>query len=102
MEEEDAIVHRPPSPTRRDETSIKWWAMLIRPCLAEYIGTTLFVFAGILSTFHSANEKGAVVSVALGHGMALFVMVATTATVRLVYNQCMCRYNYLTELDTTL
>lgn len=93
MEEEDAIVHRPPSPTRRHETSIKWWAMLIRPCLAEYIGTTLFVFAGILSTFHSANEKGAVVNVALGHGMALFVMVATTATVRLVYNQCMCRYN---------
>jgi glycerol uptake facilitator-like aquaporin len=61
-------------------SEINWWPMLLKPCLAEFVGTTLFVFAGILSAFH-ASENVAVVNVALGHGLALFVMVAATAAV---------------------
>ena len=78
MDREDSPLVQQSKPKR---PTINWWTMLLKPCLAEYVGTTLFVYAGILSAFQ-AHEPGAVVNVALGHGLALFVMVAATAAVR--------------------
>ena len=79
--------------------SINWWAMLIKPCLAEYVGTTLFVFAGILSA-SSSSDRGDFVNVALGHGLALFVMVACTAAVRSVFHTCiLCLLDRLRKLN---
>ena len=69
------------SPMVQQRLAADFWTTLLRPCLAEFVGTTLFVFAGILSA-DSANEDTAIVNVALGHGLALFVMVAATAAVR--------------------
>jgi MIP family channel proteins len=68
---------REKSPLVQQRQGISLWTDLVRPCLAEYVGTTLFIFAGILSAFRA----GATVDVAFGHGMALFVMVASTAAI---------------------
>ena len=57
---------------------IDWWKLLFRPCIAEFVGTTLFVFSGILASFNS----GGVIDVALGHAFALFVLVSITANAR--------------------
>ena len=45
---------------------------------AEFVGTLLFVFIGSLSGLHSApSSNPSVVPVAFGHGLAIFVLVAS-------------------------
>lgn len=75
-------------------TEPKWYRSklfyleLIRRCLAEFFGTTLFVFAGVMSTRDTDTDHNydispsSVTAVALGHGLAIMAMVASFAHIR--------------------
>jgi aquaporin Z len=54
-------------------------ATLVRPVVAEFLGTTLFVFVGAGSVVATAaNPSSAALVVALAHGVALAVLVTAT------------------------
>ena len=61
---------------------------LIRRCLAEFFGTTLFVYIGVSSTRDTDTDRNydvspsSVTAVALGHGLAIMAMVASFAHIR--------------------
>lgn len=51
----------------------------IRPSLAEFIGTTVFVFVGCMAV--QTNDVG---SIALAHGLAIALLVTGLGRIRLV------------------
>lgn len=52
----------------------------VQPCLAELLGTTLFVFVGCSSV--TGNSSPGAVQPALAHGLALTVMIAVFGEIR--------------------
>lgn len=63
---------------------------LLRRCLGEFFGTTLFVFLGVSSTRDTETDPthnyditpSSVTTVALGHGLAIMAMVASFGHIR--------------------
>lgn len=53
----------------------------VQPCLAELLGTSLFVFVGCASSVGNAGMSG-VTQPALAHGLTLAVMIAMFGQVR--------------------
>lgn len=53
----------------------------VQPCLAELLGTSLFVFVGCASIVGNAGMSG-VTQPALAHGLALGVMIVMFGQVR--------------------
>ena len=68
--------------------SKQFYLNLIRRCLAEFFGTTLFVYIGVSSTRDTDTDRNydvspsSVTAVALGHGLAITAMVASFAHIR--------------------
>ncbi|KAM4698484.1 aquaporin-8 [Rhinophrynus dorsalis] len=52
-----------------------WYEVYVQPCMAELIGTALFVFAGCLSVIENAETTGSL-QPALAHGLALGLTIA--------------------------
>ncbi|XP_071976179.1 aquaporin-8 [Engystomops pustulosus] len=52
-----------------------WFEVYVQPCLAELLGTTLFVFVGCLSVIESSPDTGRL-QPALAHGLALGLTIA--------------------------
>lgn len=63
-----------PGEMRPHET---WLHRNVRPCLAEFLGTALFIFVGTMST----NNGNPLLAVALSHAFSLCVLVASTAQI---------------------
>lgn len=53
----------------------------VQPCLAELVGTSLFVFVGCASVIGNAGVSG-VTQPALAHGLALGVMITMFGQIR--------------------
>ncbi|NXG48363.1 AQP8 protein, partial [Psilopogon haemacephalus] len=47
-----------------------WYELYLQPCVAELLGTALFVFLGCLSVLHDSKDTG-LLQPALVHGLAL-------------------------------
>ena len=60
----------------------------IRPCFAEFCGTTIFVFVGTMS-----SQSGNVLPIALAHGLAIFLLVTVYGHIR--YEQGYVTQHYL-------
>ncbi|NXC84464.1 AQP8 protein, partial [Cercotrichas coryphoeus] len=52
-----------------------WYERHVQPCLAELLGTALFIFMGCLSVLEDSGGTGRL-QPALAHGLALAVTVA--------------------------
>ncbi|KAH9519952.1 Aquaporin-8 [Bulinus truncatus] len=50
----------------------------IRPCFAEFLGLTLFVFIGCTSIY---NTNGNIVGIALAHGLSIALLVIATGSI---------------------
>lgn len=68
---------------RQDDAGL---SVLLKPCLAEFLATMLFVFVGVLSVYNSSSEgehgPHKLALVALAHGLAIFVLISITGHVR--------------------
>ncbi|XP_068100386.1 aquaporin-8 [Hyperolius riggenbachi] len=60
---------------RREESKPHWYEVYVQPCLAELIGTMLFVFIGCLSVIMNTPETGRLLP-ALAHGLGLGLTIA--------------------------
>lgn len=65
---------------RREPTRV-FFERYVQPCLAELLGTSLFVFAGCASVIGNAGTSG-VIQPALAHGLTLAVMISMFGQVR--------------------
>ncbi|NWY67572.1 AQP8 protein, partial [Erithacus rubecula] len=52
-----------------------WYEQHVQPCLAELLGTALFIFMGCLAVLEDSGDTGRL-QPALAHGLALGVTVA--------------------------
>ncbi|NWU07036.1 AQP8 protein, partial [Cephalopterus ornatus] len=52
-----------------------WYERHVQPCLAELLGTALFIFTGVLAVVEDAGHTGRL-QPALAHGLALGTAVA--------------------------
>ncbi|NWV01941.1 AQP8 protein, partial [Upupa epops] len=52
-----------------------WFERHAQPCLAELLGTALFIFIGCLSVLEQAQGSGRL-QPALAHGLALAIVIA--------------------------
>ncbi|NXD30761.1 AQP8 protein, partial [Spelaeornis formosus] len=52
-----------------------WYELHVQPCVAELLGTALFIFTGCLSVLEDLGGTGRL-QPALAHGLALAVTVA--------------------------
>ncbi|XP_075687556.1 aquaporin-8 [Rhinoderma darwinii] len=59
----------------KNEPKPHWYEVYVQPCLAELLGTTLFVFAGCLSVIQNSPSTGSL-QPALAHGLALGLTIA--------------------------
>ncbi|KAG7266774.1 hypothetical protein CRUP_007457 [Coryphaenoides rupestris] len=61
------------------------WALAFerfgQPCLAELLGSALFIFAGCLSVIENTPETGRL-QPALAHGLALAIVIAVLGAIR--------------------
>ncbi|NXP80963.1 AQP8 protein, partial [Ramphastos sulfuratus] len=48
----------------------RWYELYLQPCVAELLGTALFVFIGCLSVLKDSKDTG-LLQPALVHGLAL-------------------------------
>ncbi|NXW67232.1 AQP8 protein, partial [Hirundo rustica] len=53
----------------------RWYERHVQPCVAELLGTALFIFVGCLSALEDAGGAGRL-QPALAHGLALGVTVS--------------------------
>ena len=58
---------------------VGWFDNILRPCLAELVGVALFVFIGTMAVNVQNN-----LAIALAHGLAIVVLVMSTANIRWV------------------
>ena len=49
----------------------------VRPCLAEFVGTTLFVFIGCMVV-----QTGDIVSIGLAHGLMIALLIMAFGNIR--------------------
>ncbi|NXT64731.1 AQP8 protein, partial [Chaetops frenatus] len=61
------VKAKPPGP--------RWFERHVQPCVAELLGTALFIFIGCLSVLEDSGGTGRL-QPALAHGLALGVTVA--------------------------
>ncbi|KAG9476716.1 hypothetical protein GDO78_002226, partial [Eleutherodactylus coqui] len=61
--------------TPEKEPKAHWYEQYVQPCVAELLGTALFVFAGCLSVIENAENTGSL-QPALAHGLALGLTIA--------------------------
>ncbi|NXO44097.1 AQP8 protein, partial [Locustella ochotensis] len=54
---------------------VPWYERHVQPCLAELLGTALFIFVGCLAALEDSGGAGRL-QPALAHGLALGVAVA--------------------------
>uniref|UniRef100_H0Z758 AQP8 protein n=1 Tax=Taeniopygia guttata TaxID=59729 RepID=H0Z758_TAEGU len=59
----------------------RWYQRCVPPCVAELLGTALFVFLGCLSVLEDSGGTGRL-QPALAHGLALGVAVAVLGDIR--------------------
>ena len=62
----------------------KWARVFLhfgQPCLAELLGSTLFIFAGCLSVMENTEGTGRL-QPALAHGLALAIVIAVLGEIR--------------------
>ncbi|XP_056390706.1 aquaporin-8 [Hyla sarda] len=59
----------------RKEPKPHWYEVYVQPCIAELVGTTLFVFIGCLSVIENSSDTGSL-QPALAHGLALGLTIA--------------------------
>ncbi|XP_010000902.1 PREDICTED: aquaporin-8 [Chaetura pelagica] len=57
-----------------------WYERYLQPCVAELLGTALFIFTGCLSALEDVQGTGRL-QPALGHGLALAAAIATAADI---------------------
>ncbi|XP_075035447.1 aquaporin-8 [Mixophyes fleayi] len=57
------------------EPKLHWFEQYVQPCLAELLGTTLFVFVGCLSVIENTSGTGRL-QPALAHGLGLGLIIA--------------------------
>lgn len=58
-----------------------WYERYVQPCVAELLGSTLFIFMGCLSVIEDAEGTGRL-QPALGHGLALGLTIAVLGDIR--------------------
>ncbi|KAM8962203.1 aquaporin-8 [Pelodytes ibericus] len=59
----------------KSDSKQHWYAKYVQPCVAELLGTTLFVFIGCLSVIENTDRTGRL-QPALAHGLALGLTIA--------------------------
>ncbi|NWQ62214.1 AQP8 protein, partial [Neopipo cinnamomea] len=52
-----------------------WFERLVQPCVAELVGSALFIFTGVLAAVEDAGGAGRL-QPALAHGLALAAAIA--------------------------
>lgn len=58
-----------------------WYERRVQPCLAELLGSTLFIFIGCLSVIEHWPDTGPL-QPALAHGLGLGLVIATLGNIR--------------------
>lgn len=58
-----------------------WYELHVQPCVAELLGSALFIFIGCLSIVEDSGGSGRL-QPALAHGLALAVAVAVLGDIR--------------------
>ena len=62
-------------------------SVLLRPFLAEFLATLLFVFIGVLSVWAATSSMATrPLEVALTHGLAIFILISVTSHIRQVHD----------------
>jgi MIP family channel proteins len=54
---------------------------LLKPCVAEFIGTFTLIFVGIGAIYNLGSVPGGLLGIALAHGLAIAVMVSATGAI---------------------
>ncbi|XP_004782333.1 aquaporin-8 isoform X2 [Mustela putorius furo] len=57
-----------------------WYERFLQPCLAELLGSALFIFIGCLSVIENGTDTG-LLQPALAHGLALGLLIATLGNI---------------------
>lgn len=73
----------------------------VQPCLAELIGSTLFIFVGCISVIGNVGITGSI-QPALAHGLALAIVVAVFGEIRSGLQTSMYFYEFCSYLVTKL
>lgn len=58
-----------------------WYELYLQPCVAELLGTALFVFIGCLAVLKDSEDTGTL-QPALAHGLALGPIITITEGIR--------------------
>lgn len=72
---------------RSQRRSLHVYEQYVQPCLAELLGTSLFVFVGCASVIGN-EETGGVTQPALAHGLALGVLITVFGQIRYRFIYC--------------
>lgn len=70
-EEEETIIHR----------LVNVFQPYIQPCMAELVGSVLFIFTGCMSVIENPQDTGSL-QPALAHGLALSIVIALFGQIR--------------------
>jgi MIP family channel proteins len=54
---------------------------LLKPCVAEFIGTFALIFVGVGAIYNLGSVPGGLLGIALAHGLAIAVMVSATGAI---------------------
>lgn len=70
-EEDETVIHR----------LVSVFQPYIQPCIAELVGSTLFIFTGCMSVIENPQDTGSL-QPALAHGLALSIVIALFGEIR--------------------
>lgn len=70
-----------PEEKRRPSRRAALFLRYVQPCLAELLGSTLFIFTGCLSVVENVSGTGRL-QPALAHGLALGIVIAVLGEIR--------------------
>ncbi|KAI1233607.1 hypothetical protein IHE44_0004043 [Lamprotornis superbus] len=62
-------------------SQLHWYELHIQPCVAELLGTALFIFMGCLAVLEDSGGTGRL-QPALAHGLALGITIAVLGDIR--------------------
>ena len=60
-----------------EEEELRFFEKFIQPCLAEFLGTTLFVYIGTMST-----QDELVLATAIAHGLTMALLIYGIGSIR--------------------